>query len=214
LSGTQTFNVTGNITGNLSGSVGSVTAAITLPSIPTNWITAAGINASALNGKGDGNIGKTGYSLTQTFPTNFSALGISVGGHISNVDTLTTYTGDTPQTGDGFARIGAAGAGLTALGDTRIANLDATISSRLAASGYTAPPSTADIVTAFFSNAIETSMTLLGYLRGTGAVLLGKISGGATNTNVIRNAVDDTKVRVTATVDADGNRSSITTDLT
>lgn len=34
------------------------------------------------------------------------------------------------QTGDNFTRIGAAGAGLTALGDTRIANLDATVSSR------------------------------------------------------------------------------------
>lgn len=34
------------------------------------------------------------------------------------------------QTGDAFARLGAAGAGLTALGDTRIANLDAAVSSR------------------------------------------------------------------------------------
>ena len=34
------------------------------------------------------------------------------------------------QTGDSYARLGAAGAGLTALGDTRVANLDATISSR------------------------------------------------------------------------------------
>ena len=33
-------------------------------------------------------------------------------------------------TGDAFVRIGAAGAGLTALGDTRIANLDAAVSSR------------------------------------------------------------------------------------
>lgn len=31
------------------------------------------------------------------------------------VDTLTTYTGNTPQTGDAFARIGVAGAGLTAI---------------------------------------------------------------------------------------------------
>jgi hypothetical protein len=55
------------------------------------------------------------------------------GARIPNVtlaDTVTTYTGDTPQTGDGYARMGAAGAGLTALGDTRIANLDAAISSR------------------------------------------------------------------------------------
>jgi hypothetical protein len=35
--------------------------------------------------------------------------------------------------------LGAAGAGLTALGDTRLANLDATVSSRLATAGYTAP---------------------------------------------------------------------------
>lgn len=76
---------------------------------------------------------KTGYALTQTFPSNFSSLGISAGGKINGVvlaDTLTAYTGNTPQTGDAFARIGAAGAGLTALGDTRMANLDATVSSR------------------------------------------------------------------------------------
>lgn len=82
-----------NFTGNLSGSVGSVTGAVTVGT----------------------NNDKTGYSLTQTFPTNFSALGISIGGHISNVDTLTTYTGNTPQTGDAYARLGApAGASVSA----------------------------------------------------------------------------------------------------
>lgn len=35
-----------------------------LPSIPANWLTAAGIAAAALNGKGDWNIGKTGYALS------------------------------------------------------------------------------------------------------------------------------------------------------
>jgi len=80
LSGTQTFNNTGTWTGNVTGSVGSVTTAITLPTIPSNWITAAGIAAAALNGKGNWNIGKTGYTLTQAFPTNFSALSITAGG--------------------------------------------------------------------------------------------------------------------------------------
>ncbi len=46
--------------------------------------------------------------------------------------TLTTYTGNTPQTGDAFARIGTAGVGLTNLGDTRIAHLDADVTSRMA----------------------------------------------------------------------------------
>lgn len=41
------------------------------------------------------------------------------------------------QTGDGYARIGSAGAGLTALGDTRVANLDAAVTSRMAS--YTQP---------------------------------------------------------------------------
>ena len=43
------------------------------------------------------------------------------------------------------------------------------------------------------------------------AVLLGKASGLATTTAVYR-AVDDSKARITATVDADGNRSAVTLD--
>lgn len=41
-------SVTGNVGGNVAGSVASVTAAVTLPTIPTNWITAAGINSAAI----------------------------------------------------------------------------------------------------------------------------------------------------------------------
>jgi hypothetical protein len=53
--------------------------------------------------------------LAANVPTNFAALLISAGGHISNVDTLTTYTSNTPQTGDSFARLGApAGASVSA----------------------------------------------------------------------------------------------------
>lgn len=43
-----------------------------------------------------------------------------------------TSTASAAQSGDSFARIGSNGAGLTSLGDTRLANLDATVSSRLA----------------------------------------------------------------------------------
>jgi hypothetical protein len=44
--------------------IGVVTTLTNLPAITANWLTAAGIAASALNGKGDWNIGKTGYALT------------------------------------------------------------------------------------------------------------------------------------------------------
>jgi len=42
----------------------TVTTLTNLPVITANWLTAAGINAGALDGKGDWNIGKTGYALT------------------------------------------------------------------------------------------------------------------------------------------------------
>lgn len=78
-------DVSGNVNGNVVGSVASVTAAVTLPTIPTNWITAAGINAGALDGKGDWNIGKTGYTLTQTFPSNFSSMVINGSGAVDGL---------------------------------------------------------------------------------------------------------------------------------
>lgn len=74
---------------------------------------------------------KTAYSLSQAFPSNFSSLGIGASGHILIVDTLTTYTNDTPQTGDAFGRLGVAGVGLTNIGDTRMAKLDQNISTIL-----------------------------------------------------------------------------------
>lgn len=45
---------------------------------------------------------KTGYSLTQAFPSNFSSLGITAGGHITTTDTLTngvTVTTNSDKTG-------------------------------------------------------------------------------------------------------------------
>ncbi len=75
-------SVTGAV-GSVTGAVGSVTAGVSLaasqhvivdsgtvttltnlPSIPAAWLTATGIAATALNGKGDWPVGKTGYSLT------------------------------------------------------------------------------------------------------------------------------------------------------
>ena len=56
---------------------------------------------------------------------------------------------------DTYDRIGAAGAGRTALGDARIANLDATVSSRLATASYSSPPSAASIRAEIDSNSTQ-----------------------------------------------------------
>lgn len=60
---------------------------------------------------------------------------VQIVGYDPRTELTTTFLAGTPQTGDSFARIGAAGAGLTAVGDTRLANLDATVSSRATVSG-------------------------------------------------------------------------------
>jgi hypothetical protein len=61
---------------------------------------------------------------------------------------------------------------------------------------------------------IETGLTLRQAMRLLAAAEAGKLSGAATTTITIRNAVADSKNRITAVVDSDGNRSGITYDLT
>lgn len=60
---------------------------------------------------------------------------------------------------------------------------------------------------------IETGMTLRQALRLVAAATAGKISGGGSTTVTIRSAVADGADRITATVDADGNRTAMTYDL-
>ncbi len=64
------------------------------------------------------------------------------------------------------------------------------------------------------TNGVETGLTVRQAHRLEAAAAAGKLSGAATTSVVIRNAVADSKDRITATVDEDGNRSAVTTDLT
>lgn len=91
-----------------AGTITTVTNLTNLPTIPNDWITAAGIAATALNGKGDWNIGKTGYSLTQSFPANFAALGINASGHVERVVLVDTTTTNTDMRGTDSAATAAA----------------------------------------------------------------------------------------------------------
>lgn len=77
------------------------------------------------------------------------------------VNTLTTYTGNTPQTGDSFARIGSTGSGLTSL----------------------APSSTA-LSTATWTGTLATNLTTLashdpGATIGTSTLTQSQVTGGA-----------------------------------
>lgn len=118
--------------------------------------------------------------------------------------------------------------------------IDAAISTRLAAASYTAPdnssitaikaktdnlpaspaaasdiPTANDNADALLDRAdgVETSRTLRQSVRLMLAALCGKASGLATTTAVYRDT-NDTKARITATVDENGNRSAVTLDAT
>lgn len=80
-------------------------------------------------------------------------------------------------------------------------------SNALAASAAT------EIATATLGATVEGSETLVQAVRLVRAALVGKLSGAATTTVTIRDAADS-KARITATVDADGNRLSVSTDAT
>ena len=66
---------------------------------------------------------------------------------------------------------------------------------------------------AVLDEVVEGSYTLRHLVRLMAAALLGELSGAATTTITIRDA-SDTKTRITATVDEDGNRSALTLDET
>jgi hypothetical protein len=87
--------------------------------------------------------------------------------------------------------------------------IDESVGSRLATTDYEDLETMLDT-----ASTIETGVSLRGMFRLLLAALAGKISGGGTTTITIRNAVADSKPRITATVDSSGNRTAITTDLT
>lgn len=129
-----------NTTNITAGTITTTTNLTNLPSIPANWLTAAGIAAGALNGKGDWNIGKTGYTLTQTFPANFSALSITAGGltDITQVAADKAWSTGTRVLTAGTNIVLAKGTGVTGFTDlsaTQVENAvwDATMASHVAA---------------------------------------------------------------------------------
>ena len=132
---------------------------------------------------------------------------------VTLTDTVTTYTGNTPQTGDSFARIGATGSGLTSLAPSATALTSATWTGTRA--GYLdnlsagAVPTLAQILAGGDVDGYTLEQTLKLCL----AALAGKLSGAATTTVTIR-AADDSKARITATVTADGDRTALTLDET
>ena len=213
-------SVTGNVGGNVTGSVGSVAAnGITSTSIATDAINAASVKADAVtkiqNGLATPTNITAGTITTTTNLTNLPAAaaleatltamkGATFSGATDSLEALRDRGDAAWATATGFSTLDAAGV-RTAVG-LATANLDTQLGDL---------PTAAENATALLdaANGVETGLTPREALRLTSAALAGKISGAETTTVVIRNTAD-TKDRITATVDVDGNRTAITTDLT
>jgi hypothetical protein len=234
-----TLASTTNIT---AGTVTTATNVTTLNGIANNVITAASIAAAALNGKGDWNIGKTGYALSAagvqamwdaltSALTTASSIGKllvdNINATISSRLASASYTAPLDAAGTRSA-VGLASANL----DTQLTAIDDYIDTEVAAikaKTDNLPASPAAVGSAMTltsgertsiadamldeSNGVETSITVRQAMRLSLAALAGKLAGAATTSVTIRN-VGDTKTRITATVDANGNRTAVTTDGT
>lgn len=62
------------------------------------------------------------------------------------------------------------------------------------------------------ANSVESGLTVRQAMRLISAALAGKVSGAEGTSITIRNAVADSKNRIVATVDADGNRTGVVVD--
>lgn len=107
-----------------SASANATAAAAAILATPANKLTTDATGASAAN--------VTSLKGTVLTETSAGQLAAALSKFL-DVPSPVLTAASVNQTGDAYASIGAAGAGLTALGDTRLANLDAAISTRAAA---------------------------------------------------------------------------------
>lgn len=139
------------------------------------------------------------------FPTN--GHGISAKGQGSNKHGFISE-GGTSGISDGIK--GLAGVGGKDIRGTLTGPLEA-LSANSIDSNALATSATDEIRDAVFAQIIEGTFSFLQYTRLMGSPLLGQLSGAATPTNTIRDTAN-IKNRVIASVDALGNRTSVTYD--
>jgi hypothetical protein len=176
-----------------------------------------------------------GYTAPPTAAANADAIwDETLSGHLTTGSTGEALNG-AGAAGDPWTTTlpGAYGAGSAGkiIGD----NINATVSSRATQVSVDDIPTNAELATSqaaaddatlaaiagisiptvsdILAGVIEGSITLKGALRLAISVLTGKASGGGTTTIVFRDTAD-TKARITATVDSNGNRTTVTRDIT
>jgi hypothetical protein len=102
-------------------------------------------------------------------------------------DTITTYTGNTVQTGDSFARIGAAGAGLTGITGAQLAADQAVNATKLGGAAVTATTS----VTIPAASTLATTTGAVGSVTGAVGSVTGAVGSVTTGVTLANGAITD-----------------------
>lgn len=222
-------NVTGSVAsvtgavGSVTGAVGSVTTGVT---VTTNndktgyALSTAGVQAmwdeatSSLT-----TVGSIGKRLADDIDATISSRSTFAGGAVASVTAAVTL--DLTQALPGSPAAGSTGEALKqadtlAFTSGKVNSHVLTTAVDAIDSGSLATSAAQEIADNLLdrADAIETGLTPRGTLRLVASALAGKASGLSGTTATFRNAVADSKARITATVDVDGNRTAVTTDTT
>ncbi len=162
------------LSGTTVGTVTLVGTLTNLPTAPTDWITAAALKADAVTEIQSGLMLTSGYTAPDNAGVTAANTALTtIAGYLdTEIAAIKAKTDNLPvdpadqsliiaATDAVMARIGVAGAGLTALGDTRLANLDVVLSTRAAAANLaTANASLVKIQAATYDSATASGDTI------------------------------------------------------
>lgn len=213
-----------SVQGNVTGSVASVTAGVTLAASAvqaiwdalTSALTTVGSIGKLLVDRIDAAISSRLASASYTAPDNTSITAIK-----AKTDNLPADPADASDIAASFTTVNTKLDTIDDLIDTEVTAIKAKTdlipaSPAAVGSAMTLTSGERDaLATAHLdlADGVETGLTVRENHRVAFAACGGKLSGAATTTVNIRNKAD-TKNRIAATVDADGNRSAVTLDLT
>lgn len=195
----------GSVTGNVGGSVASVTAPVTVGT--NNDKTGYGLSSAAVQAIWDAltsaltTVGSIGKRLADNIDATISSRSSHTAANVrSEMDSNSTQ----------LAKLGTP-AGVSVSADIAAVKAKTDlIPATPAATGDI--PSAASIASAVWAFVVAGSYTATQIMRLMASVLTGKSSGGGTTTIVFRD-IDDTKDRIVATVDGDGNRTAVVRDV-
>lgn len=192
------------ITAYTSGRVATHAAWVTNPTASSRYVIEPGrANVVAFNGTLSA--GTAGYVGIDWSAVNAPTTTLNLSG--TTISTSQAVASVAGAVGSVTGNVGGSVASVTA-GVTVTTNNDKT--------GYALTSGERDSIAAALldlASGVETSVTVRQALRGMASVLMGLSDGAATTTMHFRDLANS-KNRITATVDADGNRSAVTRDLT